>query len=136
MLALLFSCAIASSPLTTDRFQPYQASFQDCYDGDTCDFKVSLGLSVYTLQRVRFYGVNAPELRGEEREAGLEVKSFVTRILQMAHTVVLMVPQKRGCRPDYNCDRRGKYGRLLAEVIVDGQSLNRLLLQTGRARSE
>lgn len=111
----------------------YQAEWVSCYDGDTCDFVVHLGLAVRLRQTVRFYGIDTPELRGSEREAGIEARDFIVRILQHSHQVELHVPQKRTCEPLAECDERGRYGRLLANVFADGQSLSALLLATGRA---
>lgn len=115
-------------------YRSYRATFESCYDGDTCDFTVHLGLSVRTRQTVRLYGIDTPELRGDERNAGMKVRNFVVRILQSSHQIELLVPQRRNCGwADDDCDERGKYGRLLANVVADGQSLNALLLATRRA---
>jgi len=113
----------------------YRARFVSCYDGDTCDFVVRLGLGVSLQQTVRFYGIDTPEMRGTERKTAMEVRDFVVQTLQKSHEIVLEVPQRRTCHPDDDdCDERGRYGRLLANVIADGQSVNALLLTTGRAK--
>lgn len=112
----------------------YRARFLSCYDGDTCDFTVRLGLGVSMQQTVRFYGIDTPEMRGSRRQAAIEARDFVVRTLQRSHQIVLEVPQRRTCHwDDDDCDERGRYGRLLVNVIADGQSLNALLLRTGRA---
>jgi micrococcal nuclease len=104
-----------------------------CYDGDTCDFVIHLGLGVRLSKTVRFYGIDTPEVRGSERAEGLEVRDFVTNVLRHAHHIELQVPQRLDCGWLEDCDEHGKYGRLLANVIVDSQSLSALLLATGRA---
>lgn len=116
------------------RHRTYVAEWLSCYDGDTCDFVVHLGLSVRLRQTVRFYGIDTPELRGSTRTAGLEARDFVISVLQRTHEVELRVPQKRRCGRLNECDERGRYGRLLANVVADGQSVNALLLRTGRAQ--
>jgi micrococcal nuclease len=134
-LALTFCAGAAPvAPSTTPHpHRTYRAGFLSCYDGDTCDFSVHLGLDIVVQQTVRFYGIDTPELRGASRAVGLEVRDFVVRLLQRAHRIELQVPQKRSCGWLESCDERGRYGRLLANVLADGQSVNALLLRTGRA---
>lgn len=123
--------SVLETPPRDHRF--YYASWLSCYDGDTCDFIVHLGLSVRLRQRVRFYGIDTPELRGPSRERGIEVRDFVIDVLEAAHKIVLAVPQRRNCGKLEECDERGRYGRLLANVMVDDRSLNNLLINNGMA---
>lgn len=136
-MAGCFAGAAPAEPSVFESNRPharYRASFVRCYDGDTCTFHVHLGLGVTVLQNARLYGIDTPEMRGAERQRAIEVRDFVIRALQGAHKIELLVPQKRSCSiEDEACDERGKYGRLLVNVLMDGQSLNALLLTTGRA---
>lgn len=117
------------------KHRSYRARWLSCYDGDTCDFIIHLGLGVRLSETVRFYGIDTPELRGSTRAAGLAARDFVVGVLGRALKITLSVPQRRSCDgPLDECDERGRYGRLLANVVVDGQSLNALLLRTGRAQ--
>ena len=71
---------------------------------------------------VRVRGVDTPELRGgcqAETEAARVAKQFTVALLRNAKVV------------DLQRIERGKYFRLLAEVWVDGQRLDRLLIQAG-----
>ena len=71
---------------------------------------------------VRVRGVDTPELRGRcqaEIEAARAAKQFTVALLRTAKVV------------DLQRIERGKYFRLLAEVWVDGQRLDRLLIQSG-----
>lgn len=141
LLLLLAACGsgkpIKPEPSAIEMDRPhrqYRASFISCYDGDTCDFLVRLGLNVTLRQTVRFYGIDTPEMRGSARVAATEARDFVISVLSRAHRIELQVPQKRTCGwTDDGCDERGRYGRLLANVVADGQSVNGLLLRTGRA---
>jgi len=143
LLALLPVCAgapvqvrqVEPSALKSGRsFRSYPARFISCHDGDTCDFAIHLGLSVSVYQTTRLFGIDTPELRGDSYERAVEVRDFVIRTLQQAQAIELFVPQRRKCRwDDGGCDERGKYGRLLVEIDADGQSVNGLLLRTGRA---
>ena len=41
-------------------------------DGDTYDLRIDLVLNVYRVERIRLLGVDTPEVRGDEKKAGLE----------------------------------------------------------------
>ena len=50
----------------------YKAVVRSVYDGDTVTLDIDLGLGVWLKkQKIRLYGINTPEIRGEERESGL-----------------------------------------------------------------
>ena len=95
----------------------YRAHVTNVVDGDTCDCLVSCGLWITTDQRLRLCsssgrGIDSPEPRGPEREAGrAATKHLETLLTQMAGPgwpVYLRTFR----------DRRGKFGRLLADVFV------------------
>ncbi|WP_435182563.1 lamin tail domain-containing protein [Halobellus sp. EA9] len=108
-------------------------------DGDTVDVAYPNG----TRDTVRLLGVDTPETHGEntpgefegvpETAAGREClaragerASAYARDRLAGETVTL--------RFDERADRRGYYVRLLAYVVVDGESFNRALLREGHAR--
>jgi len=82
-------------------------------DGDTIDVLIG-----NKTERVRIYGINAPE-RWEPRHK--EATAF-TKKMTLGKRVKLLA---RG---------RGKYGRLLAFVIVDDKSVGLELVKNGLAR--
>lgn len=91
-------------------------------DGDTFDVEVRC-FNVTISARIRLYGVNAPEIKGESRPEGLRAKEFVAELIE-GKDVLLDVVQ----------DRREKYGRVLSRVILeDGRDLSELLLDEGLA---
>jgi hypothetical protein len=51
------------------------------HDGDTVDCLLDLGFDIRFRTHVRVLGVNAPEVDGAEKAAGLAVKGFVDRWL-------------------------------------------------------
>ncbi len=55
----------------------YKATVTKVVDGDTVDLLVDCGFNIIRKERIRFYGVDAWETRGEERERGLQAKRFV-----------------------------------------------------------
>jgi endonuclease YncB( thermonuclease family) len=50
----------------------YRAFVTGVYDGDSITVDIDLGFNNWMKnQKVRLYGINTPELRGEERPSGL-----------------------------------------------------------------
>jgi len=91
------------------------------YDGDTITAVVDLGFSVYSVQRLRLARINAPEIRGRERPQGLIVRDRLREILDSAENITIRTKK----------DKKGKYGRYIAEVIADKINVNDLLLEEG-----
>jgi len=103
----------------------YRAKLISVYDGDTITVDIDLGLEVWLRkQKLRLYGINAPEMRGREKPRGEESKQFLIDIL--GDSEITLRTHK---------DRRGKYGRWLAELIVEGQNVNELMVEYGYAIS-
>ena len=106
----------------------YRALVTEVYDGDTCTLDIDLGLSSWIRgEKIRLYRINAPEIRGAERPAGLLSRDFLrSKILDKE---VLIETVK---------DKKGKYGRYLADIWLrheDGTwiNVNDLLVQQGYA---
>lgn len=94
--------------MNIDDLYYYRAKIVSIYDGDTMTLDIDLGFGHWmTSQKVRLYGIDTPELRGEEREEGLKVRDFVRELLPNGTEV--MIKSHR--------DKSGKYGRWLVEVI-------------------
>lgn len=93
------------------------------YDGDTLTVDIFVGLGVVLRgQRLRLLGVDTPEVRGSSRPDGLAVRDRV-REWVLDREVVLVMDGSRG-----------KYGRWLGDVEVDGRFLSVWLLENGLAR--
>ncbi len=94
-------------------------------DGDTIDVDIDLGFDVWLKkQRIRFYGVNTPETRTrdkEEKARGLVAKEYVIK-----HCPV-------GSRIRLRSHDRGKFGRILGEIVVGDTTLNKMLVEDGHA---
>ena len=79
-------------------------------------------------QRVRFRGVDTPELSepkcGRERELALQARQFVIEQLNAAQRITLIELDRTGDR----------YGRWLAYVYVDGESLVQRTIDAGLGR--
>ena len=100
----------------------YNAKVISVYDGDTITVEIDLGMSIKTTQKIRLYGIDTPELRGEEREEGLKVRDAL-RSLVLDKEVVLQTFK----------DKKGKYGRYLGKIYLGDVNINELLLERGWA---
>ena len=105
----------------------YNAKLLRVVDGDTADVMIDLGCDVWIKQRLRFKGVDTWEKRTrnkEEKVKGLAASAFTKKYLEMNEGKFTI--QSHGV---------GKYGRVLAEIFIDGEetSLNKLLIENGHA---
>lgn len=111
----------------------YAAHVTAVYDGDTCTVDVDMGLGIWKHnQTIRLWKVNTPELRGADRERGLEVRDFVRDYILDKDILLRTILDKRGE------DQTGKFGRLLGEILVEDETgelvnINELLLAEGMA---
>jgi micrococcal nuclease len=111
----------------------YAAKVVRVVDGDTIYFDVDLGFFIRITIETRLRGLNTPEIRGAEREAGLKAKAYVEQVLPPGALVIL------------NTYKVEKYGRYLADVyyfigaktreaiLGKGIHLNKELLDKGLA---
>lgn len=141
MLMGLLSCPsvfrkeVPMAPAAMPTSVRYDAFFVDCYDGDTCDLDIGLGLGVLIRKRVRFCGIDTPEIKGETKGEAIEARDFVIDTLSNADRLSVNVPVRAKCETAMGtCELHDKYGRLLADVLADGQSVNRALLVEGLAK--
>ena len=94
----------------------YDAQVVSIYDGDTITVEVDLGFNVTTKKKIRFYGVNTYELRGEERDKGLLAKQFVVDRIKDKDIKLYTIR-----------DKTGKYGRYLGIIYyvnMDNEEIN------------
>ena len=109
----------------------YRATIRRWVDGDTVDLDIDLGFGiVYANQRVRLFGIDAFESRTrdlQEKQKGLAAKDFVERMAPNGSQVILRSHK----------DGKGKFGRILGEIIIDTpkgqQNLNTLITIEGHA---
>lgn len=105
----------------------YRARVVDVYDGDTCRVDIDLGLNTWIKNEpIRLYRIDAPELRGDERERGLLARDYL-RELVLDKNIYLQTIK----------DRKGKYGRYLGElwIEVEGEirNVNDMMVEAGHA---
>lgn len=148
MFKRMFGCLRRNKPVVTQKEQPStqppalpeQVRWEDTveftfpitggrvikvYDADTITIASKLPYDASPLYRfsVRLNGIDAPEMKGkgvseEEKECAIEARDFVFKLI-FNKDVKLMNVQSE------------KYGRILADVYVEGYtvSLNELLLE-------
>lgn len=102
----------------------YKCQVFNVVDGDTVDCAIDLGLRINTVQRVRLYGINAPEKSGETREQGISAQSFL-RFLVIGKSLTIRTIK----------DRSDKYGRMLGVFFESGaeRSVNQKMLDNEKA---
>ena len=100
----------------------YKAKIIAVYDGDTVTAQVDLGFNHFQIMKLRLYGIDTPELRGEEREQGLIVRDIVRAMILDKEVEI-----------DTYKDKQGKFGRYLATIKIDGLDLNQWLVDNGHA---
>lgn len=95
------------------------------YDADTVTFNIpNIHPLIGKAINIRVLGVDTPELRTKnkcEKEKAKNAKKLVQNLLKNAKRIDLEKLQ------------RGKYFRIVADVIIDGKSLSGYLLKNGLA---
>ena len=92
-------------------------------DGDTIDVVLDLGFSIFHKCRVRLYGIDTPESRTRDKDEKVRGKlaaKFLEDSINNGTKVILRSKLK---------DSKGKYGRVLGEVIVDDININELMVK-------
>jgi micrococcal nuclease len=95
----------------------YDAEITRVIDGDTFDFKIDLGFSINVKERLRLYGVNTPEIKGEEKPEGDRVKAYVTKLI-LGKTFEILV-YKKGMAKRVTYDRAHDIEKLLDAIKHD-----------------
>lgn len=91
----------------------YKAQVRQVIDADTIDVLIDLGFGVHTMQRLRLYGIDAPEMK---TEAGKIAKEYVKSVLLWAGATMFVYVRTLK-------DKKDKYGRKLAVVYFDPVSM-------------
>ena len=96
----------------------YTATVHRVVDGDTIDVNIDLGFSVWLdKQRIRLLGIDAPAARTrnkEEKIRGLLSKEKLKSLCPVGSLIQLKTHK----------DDKGKFGRILGELVVDTASEN------------
>ena len=96
-------------------------------DGDTFDCILDLGFDVLLEARVRMAGIDTPESRTSdtvEKKFGLASKEFLKHAIHEAQDIVI--------RTELD-NEKGKFGRILGTVYLDGVNINEKMCNEGYA---
>ena len=99
----------------------YNCKVKRVVDGDTVDVIIDLGFDIHFATRVRLYGMDTPESRTrnkDEKVRGYMSKDFLEEWMEKDDVVI------RTRR-----DKKGKFGRVLGEMIVRGENINKLMIK-------
>jgi len=102
----------------------YNAKVIKVYDADTMTLMIDVGFNIFIKERVRLRGIDTPELRTKdkkEKEHGYKARDFVRGLILEKDVKVRTY-------------KKGKFGRYLAEVIVNGRKLNTILIDKKYAK--
>ncbi len=126
LITLLFSSALFSMDKcehTKDYFNCVQ--YVKNYDADTITFNIpNIHPLIGEKISIRVVGVDTPEIKTKnrcEKEKAINARDAVKKLLSNAKEIKLTHIQ------------RGKYFRVVADVIYDGKSLSEYLLKNGHA---
>lgn len=100
---------------------------KDAYDGDTVKFTVDLGFDIRFKIKVRLAGIDTPELTKAEKEDGLASRDFLRGQLLVAKE------QNKEVKVRTYKDGKGKYGRYIATIFIDGENINQVMIDAGHA---
>ena len=102
----------------------YSAKLVRVVDGDTADAMIDLGFDTWVKKRIRFYGVDTWESRTrdlDEKAMGMAAKEYVMERCPVGGKVRL------------RSHDRGKFGRILGEIVMGDTTLNKMLVEDGHA---
>ena len=105
----------------------YSCTVKRVVDGDTVDVILDLGFDIFHKCRVRLYGIDTPESRTrnlDEKARGKMSGSFLKKSVEEGEKVIIQTKLK---------DSKGKYGRVLGEVVVDNKNINKLMIKKNLA---
>jgi len=117
--------ALLLIPAVTYAYGPYSADLVRVIDGDTVEVRVHLWPGLDKTTRLRIDGVDTPETRTKnlcEKALGQKAKTFTREFAKPPITVIGI--------------KDGKYaGRVLGDLLVNGESLRQALIDSGHARA-
>lgn len=104
----------------------YQATVANLVDADTIDLDIDLGFSLWISERVRVYGINAPESRTSnttEKLRGMAAKQYAATLLPLGTQIRVQTAHTHE-----------KYGRFLATITLpDGTDFATRMIEANHA---
>ena len=115
----------------------YRVKLLKVVDGDTVDVDVDLGFDVWLRkQRIRLHGIDTPESRTrdkEEKRFGVRAKQHLSHMIstKIEHGPLVGADTKK--QISLQSLGRGKFGRILGVLFVDGVSVNEKMIEDHHA---
>ena len=102
----------------------YRAKVARIIDADTVAFDIDLGFGVWRMnESCRLFGINAPEVVGENKAAGIAAKEALASKMPVGLLVTISTFK----------DNKEKYGRFLVLVHDKSENINEWLVANGHA---
>jgi len=104
----------------------YKCEVIKVVDGDTVDVNIDVGFSIFHKARVRMYGMDTPESRTrdlDEKARGLISKQFIVDKVANAKEIIIKTQK----------DGKGKFGRVLGKIFIDGENINQSMIDANLA---
>ena len=95
-------------------------------DGDTVEATVDCLFDVKIDLTLRLFGIDTPELTSKVPEERVTAKLAKARLISLVEGKIIKIVSYK---------EKEKYGRYLAELIVDGVNVNELFVKEGLAKS-
>ena len=103
----------------------YNAEVIKVYDGDTITCNIDLGFGVFLKkQSIRLYGINTPEVRGNEKAEGIKSRDYLRELI--FNKVIRLETIKSS--------KKGKYGRWLGIIYLNDVNINKKLVDEKYAK--
>lgn len=103
-----------------DKLYWYRGIITNVVDGDTLDIEILLGFGAKLKLRLRLNRINAPEVRGKERDQGIKSTHWITNKLLNEEVII-------------HTEKGDAFGRWLAEVYLDNICINDEMVSLGYA---
>lgn len=101
--------ADADKQYEADQLHLYKAKVTDVYDGDTVTVDIDLGYDIILInQKLRLADVDAPEVRGDERDDGIIARDRVRELIN-GKTVYIQT---------IKAQRKDSFGRWIAAIYL------------------
>lgn len=105
----------------------YSCEVRRVVDGDTVDVTMDLGFNILHKCRVRLFGIDTPESRTrdlDEKARGKMASAFLKNAIDSGEHIIIQTKLK---------DSRGKFGRVLGDIVIDGININQLMVENYHA---
>ena len=104
----------------------YSCRINRVIDGDSVDVCIDLGFDISFTSSVRLYGIDTPESRTrdpQEKKCGLLSKKFLEEAVKNGKNIIIRTQK----------DEKGKFGRVLGSLVIDGININHKMIEENLA---